>query len=66
MYRCEVRRIVYQTKVSVTPVDVAKAHAVTPFAPLRPRMRDGSYVGISMEAWRTARLVIAFTALPTH
>ncbi|MDE0040824.1 MAG: hypothetical protein OXT74_02220 [Candidatus Poribacteria bacterium] len=35
MYRRQVRRIVYPTKVSVTPVDVAKAHAVTPFAPWR-------------------------------
>ena len=52
MYRREVRRLVYPTKVSVAPVDIAKAHAVTPFAPLRPHMRDGSYVGISIEAWR--------------
>lgn len=32
MYRREVRRLVYSTKVSVAPVDVAKAHALTPFA----------------------------------
>ena len=66
MYRREVRRIAYPTKVSLQQVGLARAHAATPFAPLQPRMRDGSYVGISMEAWRTARLVIAFTALPTH
>ena len=52
MYRREVRRIVYPTKVSVAPVDVAKAHAATPFAPSQRRMRDGSYVGVSMAAWR--------------
>lgn len=66
MYRREVRRVVYPTKDSVAPVDLAKSHAVTPLAPWRPHMRDGSYVGVSMEAWRTARLAIAFTALPTH
>lgn len=33
MYRREVRRIIYPTTVSVAPVDVTKAHAVTPFAP---------------------------------
>ena len=37
MYRREVRRIVYPTKVSVAPVDVAKAHAATPFAPSHAR-----------------------------
>ena len=50
MYRREVRTIVYPTKVSPRNVEVARAHAATPFRPLRPHMRDGSYVGISMEA----------------
>ncbi len=66
MYRREVRRVVYPTKVSLPDVEVARAHAATAWRPLRPHMRDGSYVGILMEAWRTARLAIAFTALPTH
>lgn len=53
MYRREVRRVVYPTKCTVPNVEVAKAHAATRFRPLRPHMRDGSYVGVLMEAWRT-------------
>lgn len=42
MYRHEVRRLVYPTKATVAPVEVARAHAATAWRPLRPHMRDGA------------------------
>ena len=46
MYRREVRRIVYPTKVSLRNLEVARAHAATPWRPLRPHMRARCMRGV--------------------